>query len=204
MLSLSAFVLFIIIVFHVIIYYSVVFVSLCLLHSSARMTMCLVGQTGDLFHEPALHSELSQDNDDVDAEDNDEDDDDGDKIVDEGDEDAEAEEEAGIASGDEEHVVETTLQSDDALVTALRQHSTTEYLPGMLHTNSPSGLLPKFPSWSILQLGEYSSYNPSTGSVIIIIIIIECICKAQNKWSSDALHHCTGIESFRFPCKCLN
>ena len=32
----------------------------------------------------------------------------------------------------------------------------------------------------------------------------ECICKAQNKWSSDALHHCAGVESFQFPCTCLN
>ncbi|WAR14293.1 SMG8-like protein [Mya arenaria] len=31
----------------------------------------------------------------------------------------------------------------------VRQHSTTEYLPGMIHTDSPSGLLPKFPSWSL-------------------------------------------------------
>jgi len=32
----------------------------------------------------------------------------------------------------------------------------------------------------------------------------ECICKAQNKLSSDALHRRAGIESFQFPCNCLN
>ena len=32
----------------------------------------------------------------------------------------------------------------------------------------------------------------------------ECICKVQNKWSSDALHRCTGVESFQFPRRCLN
>jgi len=109
-----------------------------------------------LFHEPELRTELSQDNDDVDDADADVDDDGN--IVDE---------ETGVASGDEDHVVEATLQSDDMLVTAQRQHSTTEYLPGMLHSSSPPGLLPKFPSWSILQLGEYTSYNPSTGNHVL-------------------------------------
>ena len=109
-----------------------------------------------MFHEPELRTELSQDNDDVDDADADVDDDGN--IVDE---------ETGVASGDEDHVVEATLQSDDMLVTAQRQHSTTEYLPGMLHSSSPPGLLPKFPSWSILQLGEYTSYNPSTGNHVL-------------------------------------
>ena len=46
---------------------------------------------------------------------------------------------------------------------AVRQPSTTEYLPGMLHSDSPLGLLPMFSSWSLLSLGKYSSYNPSHG-----------------------------------------
>ena len=119
------------------------------------------GQTaGDMFHEPALPSELSQDNDvvvndvddaDIEAEHH---------TVDEED----AEDDAGAVSGDEENVVETTLQpDDDILMSAQRQHSTTEYLPGMLHSSSPPGLLPKFPSWSLLRLGDCSSYNPTTG-----------------------------------------
>jgi len=112
-----------------------------------------------MFHEPALPSELSQDNDDVD------DDNDDEPHIE--DEDVDDETEAGVASGDEDNVVEAALQSDDMLVTTQRQHSTTEYLPGMLHSNSPPGLLPKFPSWSLLQLGEYSSYNPSTGNCIV-------------------------------------
>ncbi|KAH3818615.1 nonsense-mediated mRNA decay factor SMG8-like isoform X1 [Dreissena polymorpha] len=44
-----------------------------------------------------------------------------------------------------------------------RQHSTTEYLPGMIHTDSPAGLLPKFPSWSLVCLGKSSIYNHNQG-----------------------------------------
>jgi len=131
----------------------------------------VVGQTGgDIFREPALHSELSQDNEDVDNGINDDaaaaaaDDDDNIEIDDGKSEDDTEDIEAGCASGEDDNVVvESTLDSHEMLTVAQRQHSTTEYLPGMLHTNSPPGLLPKFPSWSILQLGEYSSYNPATG-----------------------------------------
>ncbi|XP_052821205.1 nonsense-mediated mRNA decay factor SMG8-like isoform X2 [Mya arenaria] len=45
----------------------------------------------------------------------------------------------------------------------VRQHSTTEYLPGMIHTDSPSGLLPKFPSWSLVCLGKSTTYNQNQG-----------------------------------------
>jgi len=90
---------------------------------------------------------------------------------------ANAESAGDVASGDDDHVDvvdATALQSsDDLLISATqRQHSTTEYLPGMLHSNSPPGLLPKFPSWSLLQLGEYASYSPSTGNYIVIQIKI--------------------------------
>ncbi|XP_013167948.1 PREDICTED: protein SMG8 [Papilio xuthus] len=44
-----------------------------------------------------------------------------------------------------------------------RQPSTTEYLPGMLHTASPPHLLPAFPSWSLLCLGPSSLYSHSLG-----------------------------------------
>ncbi|XP_053605964.1 nonsense-mediated mRNA decay factor SMG8 [Plodia interpunctella] len=44
-----------------------------------------------------------------------------------------------------------------------RQPSTTEYLPGMLHLGSPSGLLPAFPSWSLVCLGASSLYSHSVG-----------------------------------------
>ncbi|XP_023934832.2 nonsense-mediated mRNA decay factor SMG8 isoform X2 [Bicyclus anynana] len=44
-----------------------------------------------------------------------------------------------------------------------RQPSTTEYLPGMLHTGSPAGLLPAFPSWSLVCLGASSLYSHSAG-----------------------------------------
>ncbi|XP_053664642.1 nonsense-mediated mRNA decay factor SMG8 [Anopheles marshallii] len=41
--------------------------------------------------------------------------------------------------------------------------STTEYLPGMLHSASPVGLLPRFPSWSLVCLGSSSIYTHNTG-----------------------------------------
>lgn len=45
----------------------------------------------------------------------------------------------------------------------LRQPSTTEYLPGMVHTLSPSGLLPQYPSWSLMCIGSSSVYSHNTG-----------------------------------------
>lgn len=45
----------------------------------------------------------------------------------------------------------------------LRQPSTTEYLPGMVTTNSPAGLLPQFPSWSLLCIGRSLIYSHNTG-----------------------------------------
>ncbi|KAK0167296.1 hypothetical protein PV327_004714 [Microctonus hyperodae] len=45
----------------------------------------------------------------------------------------------------------------------LRQPSTTEYLPGMLHTESPAGLLPQFASWSLVCLGPSSLYSHNLG-----------------------------------------
>ncbi|XP_059470994.1 nonsense-mediated mRNA decay factor SMG8 isoform X2 [Neocloeon triangulifer] len=45
----------------------------------------------------------------------------------------------------------------------VRQASTTEYLPGMLHSGSPVGLLPQFPSWSLVCLGPSSVYSHNHG-----------------------------------------
>ncbi|XP_026465083.1 protein SMG8-like [Ctenocephalides felis] len=45
----------------------------------------------------------------------------------------------------------------------VRQPSTTEYLPGMLHMQSPPGLLPQFPSWSLVCLGASSLYSHNLG-----------------------------------------
>lgn len=44
-----------------------------------------------------------------------------------------------------------------------RQPSTVEYLPGMMHSGCPEGLLPKFSSWSLVKLGPAKSYNCHTG-----------------------------------------
>ncbi|XP_048764668.2 nonsense-mediated mRNA decay factor SMG8-like isoform X2 [Ostrea edulis] len=45
----------------------------------------------------------------------------------------------------------------------MRQHSTTEYLYGMIHSESPPHLLPKFPSWNMCCLGKSSLYNHASG-----------------------------------------
>lgn len=47
--------------------------------------------------------------------------------------------------------------------TIYRQPSTTEYLSGMLHTLSPGGLLPQFPSWSLVCVGHSSVYSHNLG-----------------------------------------
>lgn len=44
-----------------------------------------------------------------------------------------------------------------------RQPSTTEYLSGMIHNMSPAGLLPQFPSWSLVCVGHSSIYSHSSG-----------------------------------------
>ncbi|KAK1800353.1 hypothetical protein P4O66_005593, partial [Electrophorus voltai] len=44
-----------------------------------------------------------------------------------------------------------------------RQASTVEYLPGMLHSGCPKGLLPKFSSWSLVKLGPAKAYNSLAG-----------------------------------------
>jgi protein SMG8 len=56
--------------------------------------------------------------------------------------------------------VDSDSSKDKSLV---RQPSTTEYLPGMLHAASPAGLLPQFPSWSLVCLGPSSLYSHNLG-----------------------------------------
>ncbi|KAJ8687988.1 hypothetical protein QAD02_023783 [Eretmocerus hayati] len=59
-----------------------------------------------------------------------------------------------VTDDDAEHSKEKALN---------RQPSTTEYLPGMLHTESPVGLLPQFSSWSLVCLGSSSIYSHNLG-----------------------------------------
>ncbi|KAI0238335.1 Protein SMG8 [Lamellibrachia satsuma] len=55
-------------------------------------------------------------------------------------------------------------QADKNSVSAKRVPSGgSEYLSGMMNANSPQGLVPKFPSWSLLSLGKYSSYSSTSG-----------------------------------------
>ncbi|CAL1682174.1 unnamed protein product [Lasius platythorax] len=58
-------------------------------------------------------------------------------------------------------VTESDVETKDKSL--VRQPSTTEYLPGMLHTESPSGLLPQFSSWSLICLGPSSLYSHNLG-----------------------------------------
>lgn len=55
---------------------------------------------------------------------------------------------------------ETNVMKDKVMI---RQPSTTEYLPGMVHSSSPVGLLPLFPSWSLVCIGSSSVYSHSIG-----------------------------------------
>ncbi len=71
----------------------------------------------------------------------------------------EEDEEEGEASQEE--------TEEECLKTPTRQASTIEYLPGMIHTGSPAGLLPKFPSWSLISLGKYSNYSPNVGERLL-------------------------------------
>lgn len=81
-------------------------------------------------------------------------------------EEGEDDDEAGSMTTTNEDIDEDEVEArvkDIEAITLMGQHSTTEYLPGMLHTDSLPGLLPKFPSWSLVLLGKYSSYNPTQG-----------------------------------------
>ena len=55
----------------------------------------------------------------------------------------------------------------------LGHHSTTEYLPGMLHSQSPLGLLPQFPEWALLCTGKYNSYSASHGECSRFIVCLK-------------------------------
>ncbi|CAH1394264.1 unnamed protein product [Nezara viridula] len=102
----------------------------------------------------------------------------------------------------------------------VRQASTTEYLPGMVHLESPVGLLPQFPSWSLLCRGPSSLYSHNlglhdypgfiTGSSYLLPWDVSFrekdICKSETtevlKRASDSLHiiakNTTGSKKNRF------
>ncbi|XP_041359908.1 protein smg8-like isoform X2 [Gigantopelta aegis] len=56
-------------------------------------------------------------------------------------------------------VTESVISDTEIHHSAFRQHSTTEYLPGMIHSESPGGLLPLFPSWSLCCIGKSTLYS---------------------------------------------
>ncbi|CAH0723967.1 unnamed protein product, partial [Brenthis ino] len=67
------------------------------------------------------------------------------------------------AACSEDGIEVVTVQGTSSEKSISRQPSTTEYLPGMLHTASPANLLPAFPSWSLVCLGASSLYSHSAG-----------------------------------------
>lgn len=71
--------------------------------------------------------------------------------------DQEQEEEDGSA------VSMTTGVKSPADMLAERQPSTLDYLATMTSSESPPGLLPRFPSWSLVALGDFSTYQTSKG-----------------------------------------
>ncbi|XP_064642230.1 nonsense-mediated mRNA decay factor SMG8-like isoform X2 [Lineus longissimus] len=84
---------------------------------------------------------------------------------------AEIENEAAVEEAEVEENAEPAVFDDEPLADIstfserqpFRQISTTEYHPGMIHTMSPPGLLPKFPSWSLVTIGRYTSYSHAQG-----------------------------------------
>ncbi|EEB14178.1 conserved hypothetical protein [Pediculus humanus corporis] len=70
----------------------------------------------------------------------------------------------GSKASDLETVIHVSNNNnEDKDKSLIRQPSTTEYLPTMLHTESPSGLLPQFSSWSLVCLGPSSLYSHNVG-----------------------------------------
>ena len=73
---------------------------------------------------------------------------------------------------EEESVIEMT-DTQDLQTTSHLDVSTTEYLPCMLHVNSPKGILPRYSSWSLVCLGPSSLYSHNSG------ILLECYVDVQ-------------------------
>jgi protein SMG8 len=73
---------------------------------------------------------------------------------------------ASFTPGDDNKIVIAVADVDSENTkekSLTKQPSTTEYLPGMLHTESPVGLLPQFSSWSLICLGSSSIYSHNLG-----------------------------------------
>lgn len=68
-----------------------------------------------------------------------------------------------VMKSDEESVNEIVIKVGSTQTkidkNVVRQASTTEYLPGMVHLFSPVGLLPQFPSWSLVCIGPSSGFE---------------------------------------------
>ncbi|XP_057374680.1 nonsense-mediated mRNA decay factor SMG8-like [Daphnia carinata] len=63
---------------------------------------------------------------------------------------------------DEDNIMEIAGTHELPAVST-RDFSTTEYLPCMLHVNSPTGILPRYSSWSLVCLGSSSLYSHNAG-----------------------------------------
>ncbi|KAI8043843.1 nonsense-mediated mRNA decay factor SMG8 [Drosophila gunungcola] len=75
---------------------------------------------------------------------------------------------SGTSSADTDNELVVQIQEKDKKEagppdTFSTSTSTTEYLPGLVHTVSDFGLLPLFPSWSLACVGPSSIYSHNTG-----------------------------------------
>lgn len=64
---------------------------------------------------------------------------------------------------DEINKIPTNTQSVSPVRTNLTVLSTEVYLPGMIHSESPAGLLPRFCSWSLVSIGKNAQYSVHNG-----------------------------------------
>lgn len=68
--------------------------------------------------------------------------------------------------------------------------STTEYLDGMTHSDSPPGLLPQFSAWSLCCIGRASDYVPAKGRTVDPVplrsFIIRCIRPSTTGFSQQS------------------
>lgn len=84
---------------------------------------------------------------------------------------SEADNQLANAENDDEHdtvneiVIKVGAAADEENTEKgiFRQASTTEYLSGMVHTLSPIGVLPQFPSWALTCIGHSSVYAHNSG-----------------------------------------
>lgn len=89
-----------------------------------------------------------------------------------------------------------------------RQPSTVEYLPGMMHSGCPKGLLPKFSSWSLIKLGPSKAYNCHVGLEqpgflpgSAFLLPWDLVIRSRSEEEGGAESDCSGL--WPVPNKCV-